>query len=176
MCRMAVIAYKSKYSHTKAYAQWIAAEFGADLFESYKVKAEELLNYDIIVYGGGIYNHAIEGISTITKNFDVIKNKTIVVFTVGMECAPISEEVIPFIEKSFTDEMKDKIHLFHLKGESDYIKNSFIHNQLWTIFKKLIAHRCPECIDKDGKIVLSSYGNVIDFIDKHTLDSSIASR
>ena len=69
-----------------------------------------------------------------------------------MECTPISEEVIPFIEKSFTDEMKDKIHLFHLKGESDYIKSSFIHNQLWTIFKKLIAHRCQNVLIKMEKL------------------------
>lgn len=175
MCRMAVIAYKSKYAHTKTYANWIASEFGADLFESCNVNANELLNYDIIVYGGGIYNHSIEGISIITDNFELIKDKTIVVFTVGMECSPDSGELIPFIEKTFTDEMKEKIHVFHLKGESDYIKSSFIHKQLWTIFRKIISHKCPECIDNDGKIVLSSYGNIIDFIDKHTLDPTLTS-
>ncbi|MDU4889150.1 MAG: flavodoxin domain-containing protein [Clostridium sp.] len=174
MCRMVVVACKSRYAHTKTYAQWIAAEFGADLIECCNVDIETLLNYDIIVYGGGIYNHAIEGISTITKNFDLLKNKTIVVFTVGMECSSTNGDIMPFIEKSFTDEMKEKIHLFHLKGESDHIKNGFLHNQLWGIFKKLISHKCPDYFDGNEPIVLSSYGNVIDFIDKHALDPSLA--
>lgn len=174
MCRMAVITGKSKYAHTKTYAQWIAAEFGADLFECCKIEANELLNYDIIVYGGGIYKNSIEGISTITKNFDSIKDKTIVVFTLGMECSLTNHEIMPFLEKSFTEEMKEKIHFFHLKGESEHVKNSFMHSQLWSICKKLIAHRCPECAD-DGQVILSSYGNVIDFIDKHAIDPSLTS-
>lgn len=174
MCRMVVVACKSKYAHTKTYAQWIAAEFGADLIECCNVEVETLLNYDIIVYGGGIYNHAIEGISTITKNFNLLKDKTIVVFTVGMECSPTGSVVIPFIEKSFTEEMKEKIHLFHLKGESDHIKNGFIYKDLWSNFRKLISHKCPECSDGSDQIVLSSYGNVIDFIDKHALDPFLA--
>lgn len=173
MCRMVVVACKSKYAHTKTYAQWIAAEFGADLIDYCGVDVETLSKYDIIVYGGGVYNHSIEGLSTITNNFDVLKNKTIVVFTVGMECSSASSEVIPFIEKSFTEEMKDKIHLFHLKGESDHVKTGIISNQLWGIFKKLRSHRCIESSECSEQIVLSSYGNIIDFIDKHAMDPSL---
>lgn len=174
MCRMVVVACKSKYAHTKTYAQWIAAEFGADLIECCNVNVETLLNYDIIVYGGGIYNNSIESISIITDNFHLLKDKTIVVFTVGMECSTASNEIIPFIEKSFTDEMKDKIHLFHLKGESDYVRSGFTYKQMWNSLKKIISYKCPEYVGNNEQIILSSYGNVIDFIDKHALDSTLS--
>lgn len=173
MYRMVVVASKSKYAHTKTYAQWIAAEFGADLIEYCNVNADTLLNYDIIVYGGGVYNNSIEGISTITENFNILKHKTLIVFTVGMECTCSNSEAIPFTDNAFNEEMKEKIHLFHLKGESDYIKTGFIHKQLSGIFKKFMSNKSPEC-DCNEQIVLSSYGNIIDFIDKHALDSSLA--
>lgn len=174
------MACKSKYAHTKTYAQWIAEEFGADLIEACSIDVEKLSNYDIIVYGGGVLNHSIEGISTITSNFDFLKDKTIVVFTVGMECSTSNSEIIPFIDKLFTNEMKSKIHLFHLKGESDQIKTGFIHKQLWGIFRKLRSFRCTEEIknnyeklENSEPIILSSYGNIIDFIDKHAIDPKL---
>lgn len=172
MCKMVVIACnKSKYAHTNIYAQWIASEFGANFIECSTVSAESLLDYDIIVYGGGIYNNSIEGISTITDNFNSIKDKTIVVFTVGAECSTNGALITPFAENTFSKEMKDKIHIFHLKGESDYIKNGFTYKNLWHSFKKFIVSSCPKYTDSNEQIILSSYGNVIDFIDKHTLDT-----
>lgn len=178
MCRMVVVSCKSKYAHTKTYAQWIAEEFGADLIESCNVNTEKLLDYDIIVYGGGIFNHSIEGISAITNNFNLLKDKTIVVFTVGMECSTSNSELVLFIDKIFTEEMKSKIHLFHLKGEIDQIKTSFIHKQLSGISRKLRSFRYTdanrnEILENNEPIILSSYGNVIDFIDKRTINPEL---
>lgn len=49
--KIAVI-YKSKYGNTKKYAQWIAEEANADLFEHSEVDAKKLVEYDAIAYGG----------------------------------------------------------------------------------------------------------------------------
>ncbi|MEG1255312.1 flavodoxin domain-containing protein [Clostridium sp.] len=170
MNKTAVVVYKSRYGNTLKYAQWIAAEVGADLFESSKVNANDLLNYDTIVYGGGIYASHIEGISLITKNFETIKEKTIVVFTVGI-CSPLNIEGLkPTIENAFTEEMKNKIHIFHLRGGLDYSKMGFIHKQMMGMLKKFIAHKKPGELTEDDKIILSSYGNIVDFIDKQGIE------
>ena len=43
-----------------------------------EVKADDLLKYDTIIYGGGLYAEIINGVSLITKNYehkDVIQRK-----------------------------------------------------------------------------------------------------
>ena len=59
MSKIAIV-YKSKYGSTKKYAQWIAQESSGDLFESSKVKAKKISEYDIIVFGGGLYAGGID--------------------------------------------------------------------------------------------------------------------
>lgn len=100
MNNMAII-YKSKYGSTKKYAQWIAEETKADLFEYSEVEVKKLMQYDTIVYGGGLYANGIAGISIITKNYQVLKDKKIIVFTVGIVSTDSAEAFSPIIEKIF---------------------------------------------------------------------------
>ena len=65
-----VVIYKSKYRSAKRYAEWIAEETNGDLFDGSEIKAEDMLKYDTIVYGGSLYAVGILGISLIKKNFD----------------------------------------------------------------------------------------------------------
>jgi len=65
-----VVIYKSKYGSAKRYAEWIAEETKGDLFDGSEIKAEDMLKYDTIVYGGSLYAVGILGISLIKKNFD----------------------------------------------------------------------------------------------------------
>lgn len=74
MNKIAVV-YASKYGSTKQYAQWIAEELSADLFESNKIPINELKEFDTIIYGGGLYAGTIKGINLIIKNLELIKNK-----------------------------------------------------------------------------------------------------
>ena len=53
MAKIAVV-YKSKYGSTEKYAHWIAEDIKADIFKTDNVKLDILLNYDTIVYCGGI--------------------------------------------------------------------------------------------------------------------------
>ncbi|WP_253199588.1 flavodoxin domain-containing protein [Clostridium gasigenes] len=50
-----VIVYKSKYGSTKVYAQWIAKKLEADIYEVNEVKVDKLLDYNNIIFGGGLY-------------------------------------------------------------------------------------------------------------------------
>ena len=66
-----VVVYKSKYGATKKYAEWIAEDLHADLFEGKAASADALTAYDVIVYGGGLYAGGVSGLPFITKNFDI---------------------------------------------------------------------------------------------------------
>ena len=54
-----IILYTSKYGATKRYADWLAAESGFDCIETKNAKIEDVIQYDAIILGGGIYASGI---------------------------------------------------------------------------------------------------------------------
>ena len=60
-----VVIYKSRSGFVKNYAQWIAEELSADIYDASMVKVDMLLEYDNIIYGG-LYISGINGIKLIT--------------------------------------------------------------------------------------------------------------
>ena len=51
----AIVIYKSKYGSTKAYAEWIAEELSCSAVDVKSIKVEDILGYDVIVYGCCLY-------------------------------------------------------------------------------------------------------------------------
>jgi len=164
-----VVMYKSKYGSTKKYAQWIAEEAKADCFECSEVDVKKLAEYDTIIYGGGLYAGGIAGISTITKNFEILKDKKIVVFTVGLASTDKKEVFLPIIEKNFINEMRDSIKFFHLRGGIDYKKLSIIHRTMMALLKFVVSRKSPDELTDEDKEVLATYGGKVDFTDKDTI-------
>lgn len=163
------IVYKSKYGSTKKYAQWIAEETKADFFECSEIGVKKLMEYDTIVYGGGLYASGIAGISIITKNFEILKDKKIIVFTVGLASTNKEEVFLPIIEKNFSKEMRDNIKFFHLRGGIDYKKLGIIHKSMMAMLKIVISKKSSDELSDDDKELLATYGKKIDFTDKNTI-------
>ena len=163
------IIYKSKYGSTKKYAQWIAEEVKADLFERSEIDVGKLMEYDTIVYGGGLYASGIAGISTITKNYETLKDKRIIVFTVGFASTDREEVFHPIIEKNFSKEMRDNIRFFHLRGGIDYKKLGIVHRSMMAMLKAIISKKGPEELSDDDRELLATYGGKVDFMDKNTI-------
>lgn len=101
-----VVIYKSKTGFTKKYAEWIAEELSADIFNASKVNVNTLNKYDTIIYGGSLYAVGIIGVGLIKKNINKLKDKRLVVFATG--ASPLRDNVInEVINKNFTvDEQK----------------------------------------------------------------------
>ena len=169
MNHMAVV-YTSKYGSTKKYAQWIAEKTNADIFECPKVQINDLVKYDTIIYGGGLYASQITGISIITKNHEVLKDKNIVVFTVGFASTHREEVFQPIIEKNLPEEIRKEIEFFHLRGAIDYSVLRFAHKAMMAMLKTVISKKKSEDLTNDDKEILNTYGGKADFIDKNTIE------
>ncbi|MDD3751234.1 MAG: flavodoxin domain-containing protein [Bacteroidales bacterium] len=163
------IVYKSKYGSTKRYAQWIAEEAKADCFECSEIEAKKLMEYDTIIYGGGLYASGIAGISIITKNFEILKDKKMIVFTVGLASTDKDEVFLPIIEKNFSKEMRDNIKFFHLRGGIDYKKLGIIHKSMMAMLKKVISKKDSEELSDDNRGFLATYGKKVDFTNKNMI-------
>lgn len=168
-----VVLYKSRYGSTKKYAQWISNEIGANVFENSEVKIEDLIKYDTIIFGGGLYTSGINGIDIIIKNYQALQNKNIIVFTVGLTPTDDYEILKPIIEKNFSDNLRENIHFFHLRGGIDFKKLNSTHKFMMSMLKKLMAKKKPEKLPKSAKMILEAHGENIDFTDIRTIEPII---
>ena len=164
------VIYKSKYGSTKKYAEWIAKDLDADLFEGSKVNVNQLSKYDTIIFGGGLYADGILGVDIITKNYESIKNKNIIIYTVGLGSTNDKEEFNRVIDKNFRPEMIKKIQFYHFQGGIDYGKLSLKHKMMMYMFYKFIAKKKVDELSADAKMIVATYGKNVDYTDKASID------
>jgi len=159
-----VVIYKSKYGYTKKYAEWIAQELDAALFEHANIKPAQLSEYDLVIYGGGLYAGGINGIKIVTKN----PCKALIVFTVGLADPKITDYT-PVLEQSFTPEQLAGIKVLHLRGGVDYAKLGFIHKGLLAVVKKAADKKPLAERTSEDCAIIEAYGTQTDFTDKAAL-------
>lgn len=166
-----IVIYKSKSGFVKRYAEWIAAELGADLFEASKVTIGKLAAYDTVIYGGGLYISGINGVKFITRNLDKLNGKKVVVFATG--ATPSREADLQEVRtKNFTAEELQKIKFFYLRGGFDFNKLSIIDKVLMTLLKFKLKRKKQPTADERG--MLAAYGQPVDFTRKKNIDELIA--
>lgn len=173
MKKVAVV-YKSKYGTTEKYAKWIAGDTNADIFRHNEIKAAKLIEYDTIVYCGGLYAGGITGFSLIKNNYKSISSKKLIVVAVGatLKKGDALEEVK---NSNLTDEMKsNNVAFFLLRGGVDYKKMNFIDRFLMFLLISSIKRKKPEDLDDDSKGLLATYGKAVDFTNKNTIAPIIA--
>jgi len=162
--KIAVI-YKSKHGTTKRYAEWIAEELEAQLFEASNIRPSQLMSYDVVIYGGGLYAGGIIGVKLVTEN----ACKSLVVFTVGL-ANPDSTDYSGILQKNFTQELLQKIKVFHLRGGIDYKKLGLVHKAMMALLVKLKVEKIPpEKRTSEIQTMLDTYGEKVDFTDKATI-------
>lgn len=164
-----VIIYKSKTGFTKKYAQWIAEALSADVFDVTKVDIDMIKQYDNIIYGGSLYAAGITGLKFITKNFDKLKDKKLVIFATG--ASPSSQRVIDeVVSKNFTSEQQKYIKFFYFRGGFDYKKLNFFDKFLMNLLKLKIKSKAKDKLTKDEIGMLSIYDRPTDFSLRKNID------
>ena len=100
-----LILYTSKTGNTKVYAEDIAKKVQADVFPLKGFRAKKMVNYDTIVFGGWVQAGTIKGLDKFLSNYDAIKAKNVIVFSVGMRdvYGRLPEEVTLLIQKKRID-------------------------------------------------------------------------
>lgn len=164
-----VVVYKSKTGFTKKYAQWIAEELSADIFEISSVTSDMLTKYDTIVYGGSLHAAGINGVKLIIKNIDKLKDKKIVVFATG--ASPSRENVINEVrDKNFTADQQKYIKFFYLRGGFNYKGLGTFDKFLMSLLKLKLKRKKKEELTSDEIGMLAVYDKPTDFTRKKDID------
>lgn len=166
-----MVIYKSKTGFAKKYAQWIAEELSADIFDVSKVTIDMLSDYETIIYGGGLYAIGINGIKIITKNMDKLKNKKIVVFATGVSPSR-SSDIEKVRDINFNPEQQKNIKFFYLRGGFDYSRLSALDKVLMTFLKWKI--KCKKELTPDEKGMLAIYNKPVDYTLKKNISEIVS--
>ena len=136
-----IVIYKTKYGSTKTYAEWIAEEIGCDnIAEASTVKIDDLLKYDTIVYGGGLYAEVINGVSIITKNLDKLKDKKIAIFTTGLTPMKYREYYdVLVVDKNFKQGVPENVKIFNYEGKMILEELTLVHRAALKTLKKIMS-------------------------------------
>ncbi len=155
-----IVLYRSKSGFTQKYAQWIAAATGAELADARPMKPNDLMKYDTIVFGSALYASGINGLGLITKNFEQLKDKKLIVFTLG--ATPVRPEIYEEVKNiNLTEEQQKHIEFFMLRGGFDYSKLTIIDKLLMILMKIKLKSRKKPSADERG--MLAAYTHPVDF-------------
>lgn len=170
--RKTAIIYKSVYGYTKKYAEWISEDLQAALFELKEFDINRFSDYDTLIFGAGLYAGNIAVKNIIKKNFEKIKDKKIILFTVGLADVA-NEENTENIKKrilsEFGEEIFGKIKIFNLRAGIDYGKLSFIHKQMMNMVKMMASKKSKEEFSAEEREFLETFGKTVDFSDKNSI-------
>lgn len=163
-----IVAYKSKTGYTKRYAQWIAEELGCDIKEN--PTFSDISDYDIVIYGGGMYVGGLNGVKLITKNFEKLSGKKLVLFAVGSNPGA-DKDIIPFWNRILSPEQQKTVGHFYLRGGFDFSKCRKGDKILMSMLKMRLEKL--ENPSEDEKGLLEAYDNPVDFTDKNNISELI---
>lgn len=165
-----LVFYKSKCGFVRNYAEWIAEELNADIFDAKKISFKKLLEYDTIIYGGGVYAAGINGINFIKANAGELKDKNIIVFASG--ASPERNEIIEDVrDKNFNMDEQECIKFFYMRGGFDYNRLGFFDKILMNALKSKLSKKEELTSDEAG--MLSAYDNPVDFTRKQNTEALV---
>ena len=143
------------YGSTKEYAEWIAGEINAEVYEIKKIKKINFADYDTIIFGSYLFAFSLPVSKMIIQNWNKIKNKNVIVFTSSSMKPDKDLRMIQLLcKKGLPTEIIGKIKFFHLPGRYLINKFSFIHRLMISMGSMMIKK--PE----DRKEMLSSFDGV----------------
>lgn len=163
-----VVVYKSKYGSTKLYASWIAQSVQGDLIEYNKANLELLKSYDVIIFGGYLYMGKIAGIKLIEDNIEKLKDKKIVIFSIG--ALKSGQDLLGGIkEKILSNIGRTDIEFFYMRGAYNYSKLSLVDKLLMKGLISSIKKKKEEDRDEASKDLLEFCNRENDWTKKNNI-------
>ncbi|MBR3576118.1 MAG: flavodoxin [Clostridia bacterium] len=163
-----IVVYKSKYGSAKTYANWIAQELGCTAENVKNISVKDLMQYDKIVYGGGLYAEIIGGLFLITKNIDLLKNKKIAVYSCGitpLDCRDYYDKMV--IEKNFKNGVPENVKVFNFMGKMIMDELTLVHRSALKTLKKIMSSK--ENPTEMEKLLVDLCDADGDFMDKESI-------
>ena len=158
-----LVVYKSKYGATKHYAKLFVQQVAAELRENRDLTAQELSEYDTVLFFSAIYASGISGLSTLRKNMAVLRDKRVAIFCVG--ASPYDEKT--FLEmkrRNLKDDLCD-LPVFYGRGAWNEAAMSLTDRTLCRLLQKSLTKKEPGDLAPWEQALLEAQGRCCDWTD-----------
>lgn len=162
-----VVVYASHYGYTQRYAEWIAQALQCEAVNISDLVEKKLAQCDVIIWGGGLYASGINGIKQFKKLFPLLRQKKLIVFTVGLASVDDPEPFKQLVRQNFDQEQIDRIQFYHFRGGMDYKRLSFAHRSMMAALRRVILMKKEQ--SEDAKGILETYGKTIDMSNRDAI-------
>ena len=171
---MEIIIYGSKYGSAKKYAENLSEKMNIPCVSYQDVK--NINDYSTIIYIGALYAGGVTGMTKTLKKISDTNGKKIIVVTVGIS-DPTYDKNVEFIRKGLYQQLPAELHsitsVFHLRGNIDYSRLSFMHRTMMRFVYKKVKSIPEEQRREEDKSMLETYNKKAEFIDFSSLDKMI---
>lgn len=154
-----LVTYTSKTGFAKWYAEYIAKKVEADLMDFKEVTAEIMSDYDVVVYGGGLYAGMINGYKKAKEMFVKSSAKKFVLFATGGTPNEATKEIDEVWKNNLYGEELNSMPHFYMQGGICYEKMSFLNRAIMKMMSKILDKKknkdsAEECF---AQAIRSSY-------------------
>lgn len=154
-----LVTYKSKTEFTKRYAEIVAKEVDACLMDFKDVTAEKMSEYDVIVYGGGLYAGMVNGMKKAKEMFNKSSANKFIVFATGGTPNEATKEIEELWKNNLTAEELESVPHFYMQSGICYEKMSFANKTLMKIMSNVLSKKKNKDSVEEGfaQAIKSSY-------------------
>lgn len=134
---MEVVVYRSKYGHTRQYAEWLAAKRDCEVVPLNKLRRKQIEAHDTVIFGTGVYLGKMKGLKKVLRR---CKDKTLVLFACGGSIDDPAHEAI-IVRQNLNGIEHPNLTFFYVPGGIDLSKvkgpmRPFMSIARWMISRK----------------------------------------
>ena len=154
-----LVTYKSKTEFTRKYAEMIAKETGACLMDFKELSAEKMSQFDVVVYGGGLYAGMINGLKKAKEMFEKSTAEKFVVFATGGTPNEATKEIDTVWKNNLTEEELSLLPHFYMQGGLCYEMMSFANKMIMKMMSNVLSKKKDKDSAEEGfaQAIKSSY-------------------
>ena len=136
-----LVTYKSKTEFTKRYAEIIAQEVNGMLMDFKEVTVEKMSEFDVVVYGGGLYAGMINGYKKAKEMFEKSAAEKFILFATGGTPNEATREIDEVWKNNLLTEELGGIPHFYMQGGICYEKMAFPDKMVMKMMSKVLSKR-----------------------------------
>lgn len=136
-----LVTYKSKTEFTKRYAEIIAKEAEGQLVDFKDVTAEKMSEFDVVVYGGGLYAGMVNGLKKAKEMFEKSSSKSFLVFATGGTPNEATNQIDEVWKNNLSAEELESIPHFYMQSGICYEKMSLPNKALMKMMSNVLSKK-----------------------------------
>lgn len=154
-----LVVYKSSTGFTKRYAEWIAEELKCDLADYRKTTAEQMSQYDTVVFGTRAHAGTIDGFQKAREMFRKSTAGRLVLFVTGAMPYDAGDALEAFWKQNLTPEEMQEILHFYMPGGLCYEKMSLGDRMMMKAFGAMMRRKKDKSQEEEemARMIAGSY-------------------